>query len=235
MKDINDTVMKKVNINRCLSLRGENFSDNDCNIDYLAQQLHSDIAIEEKLSIATRCVNLCEKFHSYFHFEESFFHLLLAHNVDNQELYIKELEAAVFQDPLNYEAKNLLLNILPIGDDKLHDHRYIGGIKNEKYVRDIEDYSQFLLFAIGDRAIISQPPVGSYWDYFELYKTDYQIEALQSTVDTISIAHKLYHSEAAKVYYNRHTILQQIGSDILAKNDLIKSKNLDSNIAAVQK
>ena len=227
--------MKIVNINQCLSLRDENFSDHDCNIDYLTQQLHSDISIEDKLSIATRCVNLCQKFHSYFHFEESFFHLLLAQNTDNQELHTKELEAAVFQDPLNYEAKNLLLKTLPIGDDKLYDHRYIGEIKNAKYLRDIEDYSKFLLFAIGDRVIITDPPVESYWYYFELYKAEYKIEALRSTVDAISIAHKLYHIEAAKVYYNRHTIFDQVGSDILAKNDLIKSKNLDSNIAIVEK
>lgn len=227
--------MKIVNINQCLSLRDENFGDNDSNIDYLAQQLHSNISLDEQLSIATRCINLCEKFHSYFHFEESYFHLLLAKHTDNQELYIKELEFAIFQDPLNYEAKNLLLEKLPIGDEKLHDHRYTGDIKEQEYLRDIEDYSQFLLFAIGDGAIISQAPVDSYWYYFEQYKINYNIEILQSIVDAISLNHKLYHTEAAKAYYNRHIILNQVGSDILAKNDLIKSKNLDLNLVSLDK
>jgi len=222
--------MKIVNINECLGLRDGNFSDHDCNIDYLTQQLHSDISIEDKLSIATRCVNLCEKFHSYFHFEESFFHLLLAKNTDDQECCIKELDAAIFQDPLNYEAKNLLYKKLPISDMRLHDHRHTSDIKEEEYSRYIKNYRNFLSFAIGDTALITDPPIDSYWYNFEQYKIIPEVKTLQFITDLISVSHRQYHTEAAKIYYNRYIVLDQMGSDILAKNDLIKSKNLDSNI-----
>jgi len=222
--------LKLVNINQCLSLTDENFSDQQYNIDYLAQKLHENINLEEKLSIANRCINLCEKFHSYFHFEESYFRLLLAKNLDNQELYIKELEAAIFQDPLNYEAKNLLLEILSSEDERLNDHRYIGHVKTDKYERDFEDYSQFLTFAIGESAMAHEPPKESYWYNFSRYQERSELALLQSTVDIISCNHKLYHGQAAKLYYNRSKIFSSMNCDILAKNDLIKAKNLDISI-----
>ena len=221
---------KVVNINLCLSLEDENFSDDQYNIDYLTKRLHENISLEEKLSITNRCIRLCEKFHSYFHFEESYFNLLLAKNVDNLELRIQALEAAIFQDPLNYEAKKLLIGILPKDDDRLYDHRYVGDIKDEEYVRDFKDYRGFLHFAIGEAAVFSQPPIESYWHNFELYENEKEIGILQSIVELVSYNHKLYHTEAAKVYFNRHAIFSQLGNDVLAKNDLVKATNLDKNI-----
>jgi hypothetical protein len=222
--------MKIVNINQCLSLTNENFSDQQYNIDYLAQKLHEDINLEEKLSIANKCINLCEKFHSYFHFEESYFRLLLAKNLDNQELYIKELEAAIFQDPLNYEAKSLLLEVLSPDDERLNDHRYIGKVNDKKYERDFENYSQFLTFAIGESAVIHESPKESYWYNFSRYQETAELVLLQSTVEIISCNHKLYHCQAAKLYYNRSKIFSSMNCDTLAKNDLIKAKNLDISI-----
>ena len=212
---------KVVNINQCLSLEDKNFSDHQYNIDYLGQKLHENINLEEKLSIASKCVNLCEKFHSYFHFEESYFNLLLAKSVNNLELCIQALEAAIFQDPLNYEAKKLLIDIFPKDDERLCDHRYVGDIKDEEYVRDFKDYRGFLNFAIGDSAVITQPPVESYWHNFELYEDEKIIELLQSVVELVSHNHKLYHTEAAKIYFNRHAIFSQSNCDILAKDNLI--------------
>ncbi len=222
--------MKLVNINQCLSLNDENFSDNQYNIDYLAQKLHEDISLEEKLSIANKCVSLCEKFHSYFHFEGSYFHLLLAKNLDSKELYIKELEAAIFQDPLNYEAKKLLFKELPPGDNRLHDHRFHGEIHDKKYERDFENYRHFLRFAIGESAIIQQPPTDSYWYNFSHYQLTNELSLLKTTVDKISSNHKFYHLQVAKLYCNRSKIFYSMDCDILAKNDLIKAQNLDISI-----
>jgi hypothetical protein len=222
-------------INQCLALTNENFSDSQYNIDYLSQKLHSNISLDKKLLIATRCVNLCERFHSYFHFEESFFHLLLAKNTNNQELFIEELEAAIFQDPLNYEAKDLLNKKLPIDNPRLDDHRYTSDIKEAKYSRYIEDYKNFLLFAIGDTSLITYSPTDSYWYNFEQYKIKPEVEVLRFIVNLISTNHKLYHTEAAKIYYNRYIVFDEMGSDILAKNDLMKSKNLDFNIVLEDK
>lgn len=223
-------MFKVININPCLSLCDRNFSDCNFNIDYLAARLCEDIRLEEKLSIATSCINLGEKFHSYFHFEESYFHLLLAKELGcKSELYVGELEAAIFQDPFNYEAKKLLAEILPEGDERLNDHRFCGDLRDEIYDRYCPSYRHFLEFAccVMD---YDEPPVGSYWHNFNEYECSGDIKLLQSTVELVSMSHKLYHSEAAKLYYNRYVILNALGCDVLAKNDLLKARNLNPQV-----
>ena len=70
--------LMEVKINDCLSYK--NF-EKDINIDLLSKLLlNKETQLNEKLEMATRCVNLCEKFHSYFHYEQSYFHLFLAKN-----------------------------------------------------------------------------------------------------------------------------------------------------------
>jgi hypothetical protein len=224
-------MFKVVNINHCLSLRDENFVDTSYNIDYLSAKLFEKLDIEEKLSIATSAINLCEKFHSYFHFEESYLHLLLAKRSGcNSELYVSELEAAIFQDPLNYEARNLLEEILPGGDVRLSDHRYSGGRRLEEYCRYLPSYSHFLKFACSCDVVLTQPQTDSYWHKLELYESCGEVELLQSAVERITASHKLYHSEAAKLYYNRYVLFNIKSCTILAKNDLVKAKNLDKTL-----
>lgn len=68
----------KVEINNCLSLNDKHFSDSQHNIDYLSESLNFEtVDLQQRLNLATKSINLCEKFHSYFHFEQSYFHLLL--------------------------------------------------------------------------------------------------------------------------------------------------------------
>ncbi len=199
------------NINECLSLNERHFADININIDYLSKSL-SQLDPQQQLAIATKCINLCEKFHSYFHFEQSYFHLLLGRQQSASEQY----EAAVLQDPLNNEAIHLL-NQTTEHSDKL-------------YVRDFKDFSDFLKFAIGDSGFDGGYLPGSYWDWYEKYCESNDLQYLIKTVETISSAHQLYHTNAAKIYYNRYLCFQSLGNEILAKNDLIKSKNLDKSI-----
>jgi hypothetical protein len=200
-----------ININECLGLNETHFTDMNLNIEYLSKSL-PELAPQQQLIIAAKCVNLCEKFHSYFHFEQSYFHLLLGRQQNSPAQY----EAAVFQDPLNYEAQHLLSQTTePL---------------NQLYVRDFKDFSDFLKFAIGDNPSDEGYLSRSYWDYYNKYCESNDIEYLIKTVETISSAHQLYHTNAAKIYYNRHLCFKALGNDILAKNDLIKSNNLDKNI-----
>ena len=119
-----------ININECLSLNDKHFADMNLNIDYLSKSL-PELEHKQQLVIATKCVNLCEKFHSYFHFEQSYFHLLLGKLQQSSEQY----EAAIFQDPLNYEAKHLLNNFQSNSNVTF---------KDTLYTRDFQNLKQFL-------------------------------------------------------------------------------------------
>lgn len=213
--------MQQIKINQCLSLSETNFSDKNYNIDYLASQLYLDISSQEKLLLATRCVVLCEKFHSYFHFEQSYFHLLLAKRCSDSQERLTQLELAIVQDPLNHEAKSLLSN------EQSEDAK--------DYTRDFKSFADFLMFAAGKTATAGSWPSESYWYYFDEYQQTNKLELLIKTVETITSAHKSYHTEAAKIYYNRHLIFAEMGNDILAQNDLIKSRNLDPSVAEANK
>lgn len=204
-----------VQINSCLSLT-DDLLQNDMNIDLLSKSLqNSDLPLQNKLNIATTCVNLCEKFHSYFHYEQSYFHLLLAKHLSDENEKNEQLEKAIFQDPLNHEAKSLL------------NCRLI----EKKYERDLQSFKDFLFFVGVKENISIHTLQNSYWSYFEKYQQTNDIEFLKKALDTIAEAHKNYHTNAAKIYYNRHIIFYELGNEILGKNDLVKTKNLDSSIA----
>ena len=204
-----------VKINESLSLHPKHFGNESYNIDVMSKELYDGrLAFPQRLVIATKCVNLCEKFHSYFHFEQSYFHLLLGKQMNSK----KAFEDAIIQDPLNNEARHYLERV---------------GIEftGIPYQRDFKNFSDFLSFAIGDTAINAPYPQQSYWDFYNKYITKWDVKDLEKTIEAISVAHKSYHMNAAKIYYNRHLCFLQMDNKILAKNDLVKAMNLDKNIA----
>lgn len=204
-----------VKINETLSLNSKHFGNESNNIDILSKGLHDlRLAPPQKLVIATKCVNLCEKFHSYFHFEQSYFYLLLGKQTKSN----KAFEDALTQDPLNREAIHYL---------EKPEKEFIG----MPYKRDFRHFLDFLEFALGDTAINSPYPQGSYWDMYERYLVSNDIKDLHKTIETIAFAHKAYHVNAAKLYYNRHLCFLKMDNEILAKNDLVKARNLDKNVA----
>ena len=205
------------NINSALALTNEMLPA-DKNIDQLSKSLlDSSMESSEQLQIATKCVNLCEKFHSYFHYEQSFFHLLLGKKTRS----ISEYEAAILQDPMNYEAKHLLNNLQT---DTNIEFPYI------LYTRDFQNFSDFLKLVIDDNVINYQYLAESYWDYYDRFIATDDIQYLIKTLEMISMAHQKYHNNAAKIYYNRHLVFKNLDNEILAKNDLIKAKNLDHHL-----
>lgn len=119
---------------------------------------------------------------------------------------------------MNHEAKHYL---------EASDEIFTGN----SYMRDFKDFPDFLVFAIGDTATNTPYLQGSYWDFYTRYLTTQDIQDLIKTLETISLAHKSYHMNAAKVYYNRHLCFKAMDNEILAKNDLVKAKNLDKSVA----
>ncbi len=228
------------NIKNCLAILDTHFVDLEEDIDLLSHRLISTHKLEEKLLIATKCVDLCEKFHSYFHFEQSYFHLLLAKlylERDEKDDAIKQLEKSLFQDHLNHEALDLLIKYYNETQDndelekyKNHASSYMVKIgRTEVYSRNFSDFEGFLKFALSD-PVFNEPESQSYWVMYEKYLKSPSVDHLIKTIDIISKNHALYHNNAARIYYNRHLIFQELGDIGLAKNDMIKSKNLDPEL-----
>lgn len=174
-------------------------------------QYEINLSVNDYIKIMNEQIHFFEKFHSYFHFEQSYFHLLLAKS--SLEICEENLKAAIFQDPLNYEAMELL-----------------GEVKMQKipYTRDFQNFNDFIKFC----ALQNNPQMSetSYWYFFEQYLQTKNLDLLVQTVNAISAAHKKYHEEAAKLYYNRHLVFYEMNNEMLAKNDLIKARNLNPSI-----
>ena len=69
-----NTNLKPSKINEALLLNDDYFSQQEENIDYLVQKALGVESDSIKIEILCSAAEKCEKFHSYFHFEESFFH-----------------------------------------------------------------------------------------------------------------------------------------------------------------
>jgi hypothetical protein len=164
------------------------------------------------LYLANQVVKFCEKLHSYFHFEQTFFHLILAKKLSSLE----ECREAIIQDPFNPLAKQmeeLLMNSEAL--DEL-----------EEPTRPFNTYGEFLLSLDLD-CDFSPHIKDSYWHYYDLYLADAKIENLYLAKKSIIATHQKYHQKAALAYYNRSLAFEQLGEEILAKNDLVKAGNLN--------
>jgi len=230
------------NINEALSLQDYYFADQGENIDHLTNSLAQSLPIGNKLSIATSCVELCEKFHSYFHFEQSYFHTSLAKlylELQSTEDAVRQLEKALFQDPLNGEALHLLVRTWSQSENPAEVEKYqkhcishnVNPDDGRSYSRNFRNFTDFLKFAIAN-PVERAPIEESYWAAYEKYQTSSKIEYLMETVEQAAKCHALYHANAARIYYNRHIVFCELGHHDLAKNDLFKSRNLDSNVSA---
>lgn len=200
----------ELNINQVLLLDNYKFNDSSNNIEFLNQQALITKSLDERLNLLSRAASLVEKFHSFFHFEQSYFHLLLAKNylITNQnDFAAEELRAAIFQDHINYEAQDLLNNKPP----------------KVFYERLFKSFAEYISFASGEAVtkIVAQ----GYWTI----KADTK-ENINEIINRIREHHQNYHIEAAKIYLNRALIFYNLHEANLAKNDIIKANNLDSNI-----
>ncbi len=178
------------------------------NILLLEENLQPDIAF----TINQKIINFCEKLHSYFHFEQAFFHLKIA----EKTLSLEECDEAIKQVPFNKIACKLK-NILIKGGD-LNDL--------DKYQRPYKNYQDFLTF-LGLTCDFSLYAKESYWHYYELYLLDHKIENLYLAKNSIIEKHQKYHAKAAEAYYNRALVFKSLGQDLLFNNDLVKVKNLN--------
>jgi 2-amino-4-hydroxy-6-hydroxymethyldihydropteridine diphosphokinase len=198
----------KLNINKILLLDEYNFNSPLNNIDYLNNQAALVESLEEKLKLLTRAAEIIEKFHSFFHFEQSYFHLKLAILYGESEEAIEQLKLAIFQDPINKQAKLMLE----------------GSSDNQNYQRPFNSFVDYLSFATNEEIETFKPQ--GYWHIKQNTAGN-----IKHIIEEIRHHHLHYHEEAAKLYLNRALIFYLLKESQLAKNNIIKAHNLDNKLA----
>lgn len=182
----------------------------DESIDSLNRQAIAADSGGLKLALLSEAAKRAERFHSFFHFEQSYFHTQLAmlYTMNKEYERAKEqLNLAVFQDHANLQARQLL------------DF----GKSEELYIRPYASFTEYISFAVNGKVKDLQDE--GYW-----CMEHSTIEELGELIEKIRFHHLRYHEEAAKIYLNRAMSFEQLGQMELAKNDLVKAHNLDSKL-----
>lgn len=206
----------EININPVLFLENFYFKDPYNNIDFLNHQAILSKDLDERLSLLILATEKIEKFHSYFHFEQSYFHLQLAIHLKKENKIDeanKQLELSIFQDHVNEQAIALLNNN--------KDYK-------TPYTRQYDRFSDYLYFATEEKG--SALNKTSYWNDYLDYKQNQKSEILEKIISKIRHNHLEYHKESAKLYLNRAITFYQLGQVDLFKNDLVKANNLDNEL-----
>ena len=197
-------------VNEILLLRDIFFNNSSNSIEFLNDLAKRTKNLEEKFLLLKEATQKIEKFHSFFHFEQSYFHLQLAISYlkeDNNDKAVEQLELALFQDHLNQQAKSLL-----------------EGTKcpeKQLYQRQYSNFTDYVSFATEEKKISRiEPEKNSYW----------KITNLEKIIEAIRHQHLNYHIESAKLYLNRAMVFYELGEIDLAKNDLVKASYLDSSL-----
>lgn len=205
----------ELNINKVLLLENYKFKNPYNDIDFLNSHAMLHKNSQEQLELLKRATHKVEKFHSYFHFEQSFFHLQLAKNLlknkKNDEANL-QLELAIFQDHCNNQAIALLE----------------GKAYSAEYERIYKNFDDFVEFATEEEVQNSRP--ASYWLDYAQYLELPSEQIIKNIIEKIREHHLNYHIEAAKLYVNRAIIFYYLNLIDLAKNDLRKAFYLDSKI-----
>ncbi len=208
------------------------------NIDLIISNLITSNQIAERRNFISAAIKNIEKFHSYFHFEQSFFHTQYAKYLFRQmeiEKAIDQYKLAIFQDHLNIEAHKGLIMLLPENSvESLEAIEYakrfnikISDNVLEEYQRPYLTYEKYVAFAThssGDFIKNLSLPKNRYYENVIPKKLD-------EVIASISFRHKQYHKNAAIIYLNYCYVLLGSKEEELAKNALIKSRNLDPEIS----
>ena len=200
----------ELNINKYLLLENVIFKDPNNNIDDLNRKVIALTDPYEQLSLLNIATDSIEKFHSFFHFEQSFFHLQLAIALLAKKKVSEaktQLELAIFQDHVNNQAIALL-----------NSHE----TKPQSYERPFKSFKEYLKFATNE----DQNPL----EEIDYWKKSVNIENFEHIIERIRYLHLNYHQESAKLYLNRALIFYKLNQYDLSKNDLVKANNLDNNL-----
>lgn len=169
--------------------KGETENHNIHNIDELVSKSIIEADLKKQIEYLLKAASLSEKFHSYFHFEETFLHLTEARylkkkQINNQikcEKIISAYKNAIFQDHMNVQAHIELIeyckehNLNKEYDDAVNyanllEIDLLNGNKQDN-VRPFTSFIDYLKFALNN----SITPEFINEDFSE-YKIEYHIQ-----------------------------------------------------------
>ena len=197
---------QETKINEILLLDNYLFKNKQNDADFLNEEMLKLNNPKDKLEKANLAISLVTKFHSFFHFEQSYFHLELA-----KEYYLKRerdkfkshLKLALFQDPNNVEATQLQKEDTP----------------TFFYKRPYSEFNDYIEFASNEKQLSPISPK-SYW-----LEND-----IEEKVSLIKKHHLAYHEESAKFYINRALIFKELDLPELSNNDFYKARDLNEKL-----
>jgi len=227
-------------INDALLLNNNYFDNSQDNIDYLVECALNESDIENALKLLLSAADACEKFHSYFHFEESFFYMTYGDFLLSQQRAddaITQYKLSILQYPLNSEAHTKMIEVLiknkiiTEAESSLSRAKSLN-ITNQKTTPMSRPFKTFVDY-VGFATNTNKPDtidVPDFWLSFENYQLMNDEKLLNQTIERVKQNHLLYHHNAAKIYYNCSVIYDLLGQKDFSKNALIKSRNLDISL-----
>jgi len=211
--------------------------------------------LKSDIGSLNRAIEYINKFHSYFHFEQSFAYLLCAYcaRTLGLESEMKEyLDKSIFQDHTNIFAINFknkdIAELLSYGRNIMYEDDFwdfvLGDHHKDEMIEDLDLAIEYCVRKIQNQEQII-PRVAHEKD-FEYHKnTSHRIAFLyslrhimledferafiyaQNMVDNLEASHKRYHEYAAYIYTRRAKVFEELEQESLAKNDLIKANDLN--------
>lgn len=195
-----------------------------------------------------------DKFHSYFHFEQSFAYLFCAyiyHKMGKKEKVQKYLEKSLFQDHTNPIALNFenptIIDIFKYDRHFRYEDDFldfaIGGHLLDEFAEYIDVGTYLLLESFEDGGgAFFRAPKESLIEYdpkcthrlailhaLNEIKQDNLASALTYALEAarnLEDAHKDYHKFASELYKKRARAFDKSGQQELSKNDYIKAEDL---------
>jgi hypothetical protein len=107
----------QINIYEILNIPTSIISNDDYNVNHFLALIADSSNCHNNLIYINQVISIIEKFHSYFHFEQSWAYTICAYtkcaagNFDNAKHFLAK---ALFQDPINEFAINLPSNVSAI-------------------------------------------------------------------------------------------------------------------------
>jgi hypothetical protein len=237
--------LNNLDIYQILNIAPSVMSDNSNNVNYWLMQIVATNNYHINLAHINQIISIIEKFHSYFHFEQSFVYTIsaCAHYAAKDFNSTSELLAkALFQDPINTLALNLpnqMQTVLLYDKNYRYEQSFLRfAIKEFVTSRQLEFLDQAISYVYLDRIRDAQILLEDFFydshrfwlikAIISYYNYDFSsaLQQIKHAARMLETSHQNYHQYAARIYALRAKIFNQLGQSQIAKNDLVKARNL---------
>jgi tetratricopeptide (TPR) repeat protein len=185
----------------------------------------------DNITNLVKAAEKCEKFHSYFHYEESFFYTMFSNLVPSHQKQ-EFLEKAIHLSPVNKSALIMLQQINSSKTNKLqlklsHIEKF-----SDNLLRPYKTFLRYMQFATENNTLQSVDVIHSdnYWVLYEEFDHKQDIEILEKAMKDLKERHVLYHKEAANIYYALYLLARSNDLLDLARFAITKAMNLNPEI-----